>query len=67
MSEAPVVGGAGDIATLVVDFSDMESVRLAAAEALESVIRQIEAWCPGDQPQDDITLLSIDVTPADHL
>ena len=40
---------------------------MPAAEALESVIRQIEAWCPGDQPQDDITLLSIDVTPADHL
>ena len=35
LSEAPIAGDAGDIATLVVDFSDMESVRLAAAEALE--------------------------------
>jgi NAD(P)-dependent dehydrogenase (short-subunit alcohol dehydrogenase family) len=35
LSQAPIAGGAGDVTTLVVDFSDMESVRLAAAEALE--------------------------------
>jgi len=35
LSEAQIACEDGDIATLVVDFSDMESVRLAAAEALD--------------------------------
>ena len=35
LSEAPIAYGVDDIATLVVDFSDMESVKLAAAEALD--------------------------------
>jgi len=34
---------------------------LPPGEALAEAIRRIEAWCPGDQLQDDVTLLSVDV------
>jgi PAS domain S-box-containing protein len=30
-------------------------------DALAEAIRRIEGWCPGEQPQDDVTLLSVDV------
>ena len=30
-------------------------------ESLAEAIRRIEGWCPGEQPQDDVTLLSVDV------
>ncbi len=30
-------------------------------ECLAEAIRRIERWCPGDQLQDDVTLLSVDV------
>jgi PAS domain S-box-containing protein len=29
--------------------------------SLAEAIRRIEGWCPGGQPQDDVTLLSVDV------
>ncbi|MFN2371123.1 MAG: PP2C family protein-serine/threonine phosphatase [Candidatus Krumholzibacteriia bacterium] len=34
---------------------------LAPGASLDAMIARIEAWCPEDQPQDDVTLLSIDV------
>lgn len=34
---------------------------LEPGASLDAMIARIEAWCPGDQPQDDVTLLSIDV------
>lgn len=34
---------------------------LPPAESLAAMIGRLEAWCPGGQPQDDITLLSVDV------
>lgn len=30
-------------------------------DALAEMVRRIEGWCPGDQPQDDVTLLAFDV------
>jgi PAS domain S-box-containing protein len=30
-------------------------------ESLAEAIRRIEAWCPGEQLQDDVTLLSVDI------
>jgi len=30
-------------------------------ESLAEAIRRIEGWCPGGRPQDDVTLLSVDV------
>ena len=32
---------------------------------LAEAIRRIESWCPGGQPQDDVTFLSVDVLPGD--
>jgi len=34
---------------------------LPAAECLTDMIRKVEAWCPGGKPQDDISMLSLDV------
>ena len=34
---------------------------LPPGEALAEAIRRVEGWCPGEQPQDDVTLLSVDV------
>jgi PAS domain S-box-containing protein len=34
---------------------------LPASESLAEAIRRIESWCPGEQLQDDVTLLSVDV------
>ena len=39
----------------------VEYLHLPAEESLAAMIKKIEAWCPGGQPQDDVTLLSIDV------
>jgi PAS domain S-box-containing protein len=39
----------------------VKSHALPAELALASVIRQIEAWCPDGEPQDDVTLLAIDI------
>ncbi len=36
---------------------------LPPAASLEAMVAKVEAWCPGGQPQDDVTLLSIDVLP----
>jgi PAS domain S-box-containing protein len=41
-----------------------ELYALPPAESLAEMVRRIEVWCPGDQPQDDITLLAIDVGDA---
>ncbi|MEZ4387197.1 MAG: SpoIIE family protein phosphatase [Candidatus Krumholzibacteriia bacterium] len=41
----------------------VELHHLAPDECLAEAIRRIEAWCPGDQPQDDVTLLTVDVLP----
>lgn len=30
-------------------------------ESLETMTRRIEEWCPGEEPQDDITLLAVEV------
>lgn len=34
---------------------------LPPGECLAEAIRRVEGWCPGGQPQDDVTLLSVDV------
>lgn len=39
----------------------VELFNLPAEESLAAMIHKIEAWCPGGQPQDDVTLLAIDV------
>ena len=39
----------------------VESFPLPAEESLAAMIQKIEAWCPEGQPQDDVTLLTIDV------
>lgn len=36
---------------------------LPPEESLAEMVKRIEAWCPGGQPQDDVTLLSIDAHP----
>lgn len=37
---------------------------LPPADSLAAMLRKVEAWCPGGQPQDDVTLLAIDVSEA---
>jgi len=34
-----------------------------AAESLKAIVEKVEAWCPGGQPQDDVTLIALDVLP----
>jgi len=34
---------------------------LPPGECLAEAIRRVERWCPGGQPQDDVTLLTVDV------
>ena len=42
-------------------FEELASLyHLPPDQSLAEIVRSIEAWCPGDQPQDDITLLSVD-------
>ena len=38
-----------------------DSLNLPLAQSLETVVRKVEKWCPGNQPQDDITLVAIEV------
>jgi sigma-B regulation protein RsbU (phosphoserine phosphatase) len=41
----------------------VELYSLPPEDSLAEMVRRIEDWCPGGQPQDDVTLLSIDAHP----
>lgn len=46
----------------------LEGLRELLGEPLDSalaeMVRRVENWCPGERPEDDVTLLAFDVLPA---